>query len=113
MPTSGRKNGPAEKRPIANLSEERTPARQEIERLRRELKLAQERGRTVEAELGQILHDGVCQELSAVALYLQILRNQLEGQHYERVPEAMEQLAASVRKAVGSAHSLSQRLRKP
>ena len=109
MPTSKRKKGG---QPGAPSQESLKIARLENRRLRRELKACQKRGENAERELGQLLHDGICQELSAVAFYLQGLRNQLDRNNQERIPKLVEQLSASVQKAVASAHGLSQRLRK-
>ena len=80
-------------------------------RLEQELKASQQRCETIEKELGQILHDGVCQELSAAACYLQCLQNELDGNRPDQVPKLMEQLSASLRNSVQATHTLSQRLR--
>lgn len=110
MPTRRRKIRAAEERSA-------TPTALDLERaenlqLQRAVKACRQRCAEMERELGQILHDGVCQELSATAFYLQCLRNQLDRNKLDRVPKLMEQLSASVQKSVESAHALSQRLRK-
>jgi signal transduction histidine kinase len=88
-----------------------TPLGAEILRLKRELKACRGRCERREKELGQFLHDGACQELSAATFYLQCLKNQWETGEFDRMPQLMEQLSASLRKSVEATHTLSQRLR--
>lgn len=80
--------------------------------LRRELAACRRECAGVEKRVGQSLHDGVCQDLSAVTFYLQSLKNQLARNNPEAISKAMLLLSDSVKKAVASTHALSVDLRK-
>lgn len=85
-------------------------ARREILGLRRETKSLRADAAKLERELGRVLHDGICQELSAAAFYLECLQNHINRSQTAKIPKAMEQLSQSLNKAVNSTHALSRRL---
>jgi signal transduction histidine kinase len=85
-------------------------ARKEITRLRTQASTLNSQASRCQREVGQKLHDGICQELSAVALYVQSLRNQLDKGNSSRVPDLMDHLSQAVNKVVESTHALSRLL---
>jgi len=102
--SSSKKNGPASSEEDRLIRENRA--------LRRELAACRKECRGVEKRVGQFLHDGVCQDLSAVALYLQSLKTQLSRNNADLVSKALQLLSESVKRAVDSTHALSADLRR-
>ena len=105
-----RKAPPSKK--AAPLAAELDRLTRENRTLRRDLAACRKEGANVEKRVGQLLHDGVCQDLSAAAFYLQGLKNQLARNNPALIAKALEHLSDSLKKAVDSTHRLSQDLRK-
>lgn len=84
----------------------------EIRTLRSQLAASQQVREGIEKRVGQLLHDGVCQDLSAVTFYMQSLKNQIARNNPDSIANVMQLLSDSVMKAVDSTHALSAELRK-
>jgi signal transduction histidine kinase len=87
-------------------------ARQESRRLRREMNELRAQHSAHLRDLGQVLHDGVCQDLAAAAFYLKAHRNQRQKANQLQGEELIQRLWDTIQRAVVSTHALSKDLRK-
>jgi signal transduction histidine kinase len=93
-------------------AEEKHRLERENRTLRQQLAACREECANIEKRVGQLLHDGVCQDLSAAAFYLQVLKTQMARNDTAAAAKAIECLSNAVNQAVDSTHGLSRELRK-